>query len=165
MRRFLTLYYYHYLILGEIFRKSFVESLTICTKCGIILLSIHIVELEEFLRAATDNDPEKRPTMKEFNGMLKQWLSMEPENIHSHTVQYSEWRFINKLLFGEETLFTPETACWEDNDRIRDVLSLIATLPAFNHMLFVKGGLISLALKILMNQTVYIFMKITLQML
>lgn len=102
---------------------------------------IHIVELEEFLRAATDNDPEKRPTMKEFNGMLKQWLSMEPENIHSHTVQYSEWRFINKLLFGEETLFTPETACWEDNDRIRDVLSLIATLPAFNHMLFVKGGL------------------------
>lgn len=102
---------------------------------------IHIVELEEFLRSATDNDPDKRPTMKEFNGMLKQWLSMKPEDIHSHTVQYSEWRFINKLLFGEETSYTPEIACWEDKNRIRDVLALIASLPAFNHMLYVKGGL------------------------
>lgn len=106
-----------------------------------LISKIHIVELEEFLRAATDNDPDKRPTMREFNGMLKQWLSMEPENIHSHQVQYSEWRFINKLLFGEETLFTPEAACWEDKDRIHDVMALIASLPAFNHMLYVKGGL------------------------
>lgn len=106
-----------------------------------LISKIHIVELEEFLRAATDNDPDKRPTMKEFNGMLKQWLSMEPDNIHSHQVQYSEWRFINKLLFGENSLYTPDTVSWEDNDRIRDVLSLIATLPAFNHMFYVKGGL------------------------
>ncbi len=106
-----------------------------------IVSKIHIVELEELLRSATDNDPDKRPTMEEFKNQLEEWFKMKPNNFHSKQVQNSEWRFINTFLFGEETLYTPETAVWEDIDKIFDVLSLIASLPAFNHMLYVMGGL------------------------
>lgn len=114
---------------------------TIGLRFNSLISKIHIVELEELLRVSTDNEPDKRPTMRDFNEKLKHWLSMNPEDFHSNIVQNSEWRFINKLLFGEDTLYTPEIVIWEDNNRIRDVLSLIATLPAFNHMFYAKGGL------------------------
>ena len=106
-----------------------------------IVSKIHIVELEELLRTATDNNPDNRPTMKEFRNSLEEWLSLNPEDFYSDEIQNSEWRFINNYLFGENTLYTPEVAIWEDIDRIRDVLALVASLPAFNHMMYVKGGL------------------------
>jgi len=106
-----------------------------------IVSKIHIVELEELLRTATDNNPDNRPTMKEFRNSLEEWLALNPEDFYSDEIQNSEWRFINNFLFGETPLYTPEVANWEDIDRIRDVLALVASLPAFNHMMYVKGGL------------------------
>lgn len=105
-----------------------------------IVKDIHIVELEELLRESTDNDPDKRPTMKEFGEQLKQWLAMKPEDNYSVAVQNSEWKFINKYLFGGNSLYTPETVVWENKDKIRNVLSLVAALPALNHMIC-DGGL------------------------
>ena len=64
-----------------------------------IVSNIHIVELEELLHKATDNDPDKRPNMLEFMNSLQQWLDMKPSDFYSTSIQCSEWRFINNYLF------------------------------------------------------------------
>lgn len=106
-----------------------------------IVSAVHIVELEELLQESTDNDPDKRPTMLEFKTRLEQWLKMSPSNFYSDEIQNSEWRFINSYLFGDGKIYIPEIVVWEDKDKIREILSLVASLPAFNHMLSGKGGL------------------------
>lgn len=106
-----------------------------------IVSKIHIVELEELLHNATDNDPDKRPSMLEFKQQLQLWLDMNPQNWYSDKVQTSEWRFINNYLFGNASVYVPEIAEWREKNKIREILSLIASLPAFNHMMYMKGGL------------------------
>lgn len=97
---------------------------------------IHLVEIDELLKDATANDPNARPTMKEFKERLEEWLEVCSDTYKS---QSSDWNFLNKLLFRSNP---PASCVWRDPQEIVDVLNVIGLTPAFNHMLFSdKGGL------------------------
>lgn len=98
--------------------------------------NIHLVELEELLKNATDNNPSLRPTIKEFKDRLNIWLDVYNDY---YKAQASDWNFLNKQLFG---LNPPESSCWREIHKIIEVLNIVGMTPAYNHMLFSdKGGL------------------------
>lgn len=97
---------------------------------------IHFVEIDELLKDATANDPNARPTMKEFKERLEVWLEVCSDAYKS---QSSDWNFLNKLLFGSNP---PDSCTWKEPEKIINVLNAISLTPAFNHMLFSdRGGL------------------------
>lgn len=95
---------------------------------------VHLVELEELLTASTQNDPLLRPTMLEYRQGLEAWLEIFRDEERS---QESDWSFLKKYLLGDNA---PESACWSNLDRIVNALNLIASVPAYNHMLLPDGG-------------------------
>lgn len=98
--------------------------------------NIHLVELEELLRDATDNAPEHRPNMKEFHERLVEWRRIQKDDVKS---QDSEWNFLSHLLFGQNIA---SSAIWTGAETIMNVLNELARLPVFNHMFLpTKGGM------------------------
>lgn len=96
----------------------------------------HIVEIDELLKDSTDNNPDVRPTIKEFKERLINWIDIYSD---IDKAQASDWNFLNKQLFGSNP---PESSSWLDIYKIVDVLNIIGKTPAYNHMLFHdKGGL------------------------
>lgn len=94
----------------------------------------HLVELDELLKDATENDPNLRPNIKEFKDRLNIWISVYFDDSKA---QASDWNFLNKQLFG---LNSPETSRWRDINKIVEVLNIVGMTPAYNHMLFSDGG-------------------------
>lgn len=98
--------------------------------------NVHLVEIEELLQDSTNNNPNLRPTIKEFKERLQSWIEIISNRNKS---QASDWNFLNKQLFG---LYPPESSSWTDIDKIIDILNTVASIPAYNHMLFhTRGGL------------------------
>jgi serine/threonine protein kinase len=98
--------------------------------------NLHLVELEEVLEQATNNDPILRPDINSFKQKLKEWLCICEDN---EKAQASEWKFLNRRLFRDNP---PESIMWRDKNKIINILNIIGTLSAYNHMLFSdKGGL------------------------
>ncbi len=96
----------------------------------------HIVELDELLRDATDNNPNVRPTIKEFKERLDVWIDIFRDE---DKAQASDWNFLNKQLFGSNS---PESSIWRNAEKIVEVLNVVGMTPAYNHMLFSdQGGL------------------------
>ena len=95
---------------------------------------VHLVELEELLTASTQNDPLLRPTMHEYRQGLEAWLEIFRDEERS---QESDWSFLKKYLLGDNA---PESACWSNLERIVNALNLVASVPAYNHMLLPDGG-------------------------
>ena len=96
----------------------------------------HLVELEELLTNATDNNAERRPTIKDFTNCLMEYLEILRDD---EKAQISDWRFLSENLFGKSE---PKSSCWEQREKIVDVLNIIGMSPAYNHMFFSsKGGL------------------------
>lgn len=95
---------------------------------------VHLVELEELLAAATQNDPLLRPTMREYRQGLEAWLEILKDEEKS---QESDWSFLKKYLLGDNA---PESAYWSNLEQIVKALNLIASVPAYNHMLLPNGG-------------------------
>lgn len=98
--------------------------------------NVHLVELEQLLTESTDNDPEKRPTVKEFKKRLIEW-----ERIYSDydASQASDWNFLNTQLFGQAPA---DSSSWSNRNVIVDVLNIVGKTPAYNHMFFHdKGGM------------------------
>lgn len=96
----------------------------------------HLVEIHELLKESTDNNPAVRPSISQFKARLEEWLDIFNDEEKS---QISDWQFLNKQLFGVPS---PESASWKTPEKIVDVLNIIGTTPAFNHMLFSsRGGL------------------------
>lgn len=96
--------------------------------------NVHLVELEELLIQATDNDPNNRPTIDEFKDELQNWVSVCNDK---EAAQLSDWNFIKKHLFRG---YSPESTSWNDKDEIVSVLNIVGSIPAYNHMLFSDGG-------------------------
>lgn len=96
--------------------------------------NIHLVEIDELLKDATDNNPDARPTIKEFKERLINWVDIYSDMDKS---QASDWNFLNKQLF---TSNSPESSSWKDIHKIKEVLNIIGKTPAYNHMLFSDGG-------------------------
>lgn len=96
----------------------------------------HIVEIEKLLVSSTGNNPEDRPDIVSFGKQLKEWITVIDD---FDKVQESEWLFLNSYLFGENQ---PESSSWKDIKRIVNILNIIGSIPAYNHMMFSdKGGL------------------------
>jgi hypothetical protein len=95
---------------------------------------VHLVELEELLTTATNNDPNLRPNIDVFKQQLEVWLDVFADFEKS---QISDWNFLNKYLFGNNP---PESTAWRNSEKIVNVLNVIGTLPAYNHMLLSDGG-------------------------
>lgn len=97
---------------------------------------IHLVEIEELFQESTNNDPNLRPTIKEFKEKLLLWIEIISDLNKS---QASDWKFLNKQLFG---LYPPDSSSWQDINSIVEILNIITSIPAYNHMLFhTNGGL------------------------
>lgn len=96
---------------------------------------VHLVELEDLLQKSTNNNPDERPTIQQFKSALENYLSILDDDDLS---QKSDWEFLNKYLFP----FGQESAVWRNLDKIIEVLNIVGTSPAYNHMLLsTKGGL------------------------
>lgn len=98
--------------------------------------NVHLVELEQLLTESTDNDPEKRPTVKEFKKRLIEWGRIYSDYDAS---QASDWNFLNTQLFGQAPA---DSSSWSNRNVIVDVLNIVGKTPAYNHMFFHdKGGM------------------------
>lgn len=96
--------------------------------------NVHTAELDILLKAATDNNPDNRPTIEQFKEQLTNWTEIYLDNDRS---QASDWDFLTRQIFGE---YIPETSSWRKNQKIIDVLNIIGRTPAYNHMFFSHGG-------------------------
>ncbi len=95
----------------------------------------HLVELDELLKQATDDNPENRPDINEFKKQLEIWLNTSS---NEDKIQFSNWHFLDKYIFGE---LAPESSVWRNIDKIINILNIISESRAYNHMLFSnKGG-------------------------
>lgn len=99
----------------------------------------HLVEIDELLRDATDNNPDIRPNIHEFANRLMIWRKIADDFIKS---QNSEWNFLAKELFGKNI---PDSSVWRGVDGIIEVLNVVGSTPAYNHMLLSGGGGIDFA--------------------
>lgn len=108
------------------------HSLRAYPKCK----GIHIVEIEELLKDATNNNPILRPTAEEFKERLQIWIDVSEDEDKS---QASDWGFLRKQLFGSEGEI-PDSAKWSSQESIISVLNRIGKTNAFNHMYFSDGG-------------------------
>ena len=57
----------------------------------------HLVELDELLKQATDDNPENRPDINEFKKQLEIWLNTSS---NEDKIQFSNWHFLDKYIFG-----------------------------------------------------------------
>lgn len=94
----------------------------------------HIVEIEEVIKDATNNNPDMRPTIKEFKQRLNKWNDIYTDRDKS---QASDWNFLNKQLFGQ---IVPESSSWRNINKIVEILNIVGKTSAYNHMFFHSGG-------------------------
>ena len=95
---------------------------------------VHIVELEELLAASTNNNPTLRPDINSFKQQLVDWRDIFLSHEKS---QLSDWKFLNKYLFGN---IPSDSAVWKYPDKIINILNIVGSIPAYNHMLFSEHG-------------------------
>ncbi|MBE6047759.1 MAG: serine/threonine protein kinase [Clostridium sp.] len=98
----------------------------------------HLVELEELLFDSTREEPELRPTMKEFKERLMKWVEVKKNFKKSNL---SQWEYVQRKLFGK---IVPDRASWSDREDIVKVLNLLGRMPNLNHMFVPTGGGIDL---------------------
>lgn len=94
----------------------------------------HIAELEQLIHDSTSNAPENRPSIDEFRKRVNNWVRISND---INLSQESDWRFLEKLIFGR---CTPRSAVWDDFEDIKYILQVITSSPAYNHMLFSDSG-------------------------
>lgn len=94
----------------------------------------HLVEIDELLNVATQNDPDERPEMEEFAKMLKKWQAVKVDNWKKAE---SNWNFVKRFLFQRNT---PQRSCWMNPNDIIEVLSVISVLPINCHLFFPNRG-------------------------
>lgn len=113
----------------------------------------HLVEIDELLSIATDNDPNKRPTMVEFREALTKWKATFKNQELS---QVSDWNFLTKNIFRE---YTPRSTEFTNINDIVRVLNIISKSPAMNHFLYATGGGLDLEKAELANEKdcIYIY--------
>lgn len=94
----------------------------------------HLIEIDELLDAATNNNPSDRPTMIKFVEILKKWQKTKSDIVKQ---QISNWKFLKKYLFYGNG---PQRCMWEDPVEINRVLNLISHLPLCSHIFFPNSG-------------------------
>ncbi|ARK20967.1 protein kinase domain-containing protein [Sporosarcina ureae] len=93
----------------------------------------HFVELYKLLAESTSENPQKRPSIKEFLKRLMDWkqISLDPKRSGE-----SLWRFIEETIVQQHH---PSTVIWRNKDQVIDILQRISKLN-FNHTFIHEGG-------------------------
>lgn len=100
---------------------------------------VHTVEIEKLLVSSTGNAPEERPDIAGFGKQLKEWMIIADDPCKA---QESEWLFLTSYIFRENQ---PESSCWTEINGIVNILNIIGSIPAYNHMMFSDMGGLDLA--------------------
>lgn len=98
------------------------------------LPKIYTTTLDQLLVECTDNDPLRRPKIRQVINRLNEWLTLLND---FHNRNLKEWTELQQLLFPHGS---PSQAVWTDVDMICTVLGEIAKVPALNHMFYPTGG-------------------------
>ena len=97
---------------------------------------LHLAELEELIKDATDNDPERRPAMLSVVERLKAWCDAEA---NPERAQVAEWDFLKRIIFGR---CVPSVSTFQHLESITTILQAVSHTSAANHTLFsFHGGL------------------------
>ncbi|MBQ6141491.1 MAG: protein kinase [Kiritimatiellae bacterium] len=97
---------------------------------------LHLAELEELIKDATDNDPERRPSMLSVEERLKAWCDAEA---NPERAQVAEWDFLKRIIFGR---CVPSVSIFRHLESITTILRAVSHTSAANHTLFsFHGGL------------------------
>ena len=97
---------------------------------------LHLAELEELIKDATDNDPERRPAMLSVVERLKAWCDAEAK---PERAQVAEWDFLKRIIFGR---CVPSVSTFQHLESITTILQAVSHTSAANHTLFsFHGGL------------------------
>lgn len=98
--------------------------------------SIYYGTIDDLLHQSTDNEPGKRPSIKEFRDTLIKWKEL---NRDFERRSKSEWLDIQKKLFPSAM---PRRVIWENIHDIVMVLNILGEHRRVNHTLFPsRGGL------------------------
>ena len=94
----------------------------------------YTLPIDKLILTCTDNDPKKRPSVKEFINVLEGWKEL---NLNFHKRNLHQWSEIQKTLFP--TAF-PSKVIWENINDIIKILKILCIYDNLNHMFFPDGG-------------------------
>lgn len=90
--------------------------------------------IDNLLIACTDNDPKRRPRIKELIQALKDWKALS-DDFHERNQQ--QWFEIQAKLFPTSI---PKRVIWENINDIVKVLKILSSYSNLNHLFFPTGG-------------------------
>jgi serine/threonine protein kinase len=90
--------------------------------------------IDNLLISSTDNDPLKRPSIKEFVEILHNWKKL---NADFHKRNQQQWFEIQAKLFPTAI---PKRVIWEDINDIVKVLKIVCSFDNLNHVFFPGHG-------------------------
>lgn len=101
---------------------------------GIYHRRAFVAPLDRLLMEATDNDPAKRPTMRQVVSRLDDWLKLTSD---FHSRNLDEWIEVQSRLFP---FAAPSRTTWYELGDIVRVLRIASKTEGLNHMFFPDGG-------------------------
>lgn len=90
--------------------------------------------LDNLLSLCTSNEPNRRPTPKQFTASLEDWIDVDGNFDRRNSL---EWGEIQNTIFPHGA---PQTAIWSNIDSIINVLKLTSKTTSLNHMFLPTGG-------------------------
>lgn len=90
--------------------------------------------LDNLLSLCTSNEPNRRPTPRQFTASLKEWVDVDGDFDRRNSL---EWGEIQNIIFPHGA---PQTAIWSNIDSIINVLKLACKSVSLNHMFLPTGG-------------------------
>ena len=96
--------------------------------------TIYAIPLDKLLGNCTENDPSKRPAIKEFIELLNEWKELNRDYVKRNK---SQWIEVQRKLFPTAL---PKRVIWEDKDQIIKILKEVSSFDHLNHMLFPYSG-------------------------
>ena len=94
----------------------------------------YLKPLGDLISESTDNDPRARPSAKEIQKRLGEWINI---NRSYGKLNKLQWKDAQSKIFP---FSKPSRAIWEDIDQIIRVLNLISTSDHLNHTFMPTGG-------------------------
>lgn len=96
--------------------------------------TIYTNPLDLLIEDCTQNDPLKRPILREFTDRLRKWIIINQDFGEQNRLQWIE---IQNILFHTAL---PKRVIWEDKDSIYEVLRILSSIKDLNHMFMPYGG-------------------------
>lgn len=94
----------------------------------------YLLDIDELLYAATEEDPNNRPSMQEFADRLKEWKKACTD---IELMNRKEWAFVNKSLFNN---MRPSMIPLENRDDIVRALNLLSRYTHLNYTMMPRYG-------------------------